>query len=76
MLLGGWAVDGREGRVLNGRLGKGSELEMGHRKVMRVPMDFAAPLNEVWAGYVMPDDIRPPAGWLGRLAGLREPVMA
>lgn len=34
---------------------------MGHRKVMRVPMDFDAPLNETWAGYVIPDEIRPPA---------------
>lgn len=32
---------------------------MGHRTVKRVPLDFDAPLNEVWAGYVMPDEIRP-----------------
>lgn len=33
---------------------------MGHRTVKRVPLGFDAPLNEVWAGYVMPDEIRPP----------------
>jgi hypothetical protein len=33
---------------------------MGHRKVMRVPLDFDAPLNEVWHGYLMPDDVRLP----------------
>ncbi len=33
---------------------------MGHRTVKRVPLDFDAPLNETWAGYVMPDDVRPP----------------
>lgn len=33
---------------------------MGHRVVKRVPMDFDAPLNKVWQGYVMPDDVRPP----------------
>jgi hypothetical protein len=30
---------------------------MGHRTVKRVPLDFDAPLNEVWAGYMMPDDL-------------------
>lgn len=33
---------------------------MGHRTVKRVPMDFDAPLNETWAGYVMPSELRPP----------------
>lgn len=33
---------------------------MGHRTVKRVPMDFDAPLNKTWKGYVMPDDVRPP----------------
>lgn len=34
---------------------------MGHRTVKRVPLDFDAPLKEIWAGYVMPDEIRPPS---------------
>lgn len=33
---------------------------MGHRIVKRVPLDFDAPLNEVWSGYLMPDDVCPP----------------
>ena len=28
---------------------------MGHRTVKRVPLDFDAPLNETWHGYVSPD---------------------
>lgn len=32
---------------------------MGHRIVKRVPLDFDAPLNETYAGYVMPAEIRP-----------------
>lgn len=30
---------------------------MGHRTVKRVPMDFDAPHTEVFAGYVMPEDV-------------------
>lgn len=33
---------------------------MGHRTVKRIPLDFDAPINKVWKGYVMPDDVRPP----------------
>jgi hypothetical protein len=33
---------------------------MGHRTVKRVPLDFDAPLNKVWSGYVMPGELRPP----------------
>lgn len=33
---------------------------MGHRTVKRVPLDFDAPLNDVWSGYLMPDEVRPP----------------
>lgn len=32
---------------------------MGHRTVMRVPLDFDEPLNEVWRGYLTPDELRP-----------------
>jgi len=28
------------------------------REVRRVPIDFAQPIGEVWAGYLMPDDIQ------------------
>jgi hypothetical protein len=31
------------------------------RKLMRVPMDFSWPLNEVWGGYVNPYHVRCPA---------------
>lgn len=30
------------------------------RELRRVPLDFDAPLKEVWSGYVMPDDLRLP----------------
>lgn len=30
------------------------------REVKRVPLDFDHPLNEVWTGYLMPDDLRLP----------------
>ncbi|MFB6392582.1 hypothetical protein [Polymorphospora lycopeni] len=30
------------------------------REIKRVPIDFGAPLNEVWAGYRMSDDLRLP----------------
>jgi hypothetical protein len=33
---------------------------MGHRTVKRVPLDFDAPLNKVWQGYLMPDEMVPP----------------
>lgn len=33
---------------------------MGHRDVRRVPLDFDAPLKEVWSGYVMPPEVRLP----------------
>lgn len=31
-----------------------------NRQVRRVPLDFDAPLGEVWEGYRMPDELRPP----------------
>jgi hypothetical protein len=54
---------------------------MGHRVVKRVPMDFNAPLNEVWQGYRSPDWRLCPsddcengstlaASWLGNIAHL------
>ncbi len=27
------------------------------REIKRVPLDFDAPLGEVWTGYLMPDDL-------------------
>ncbi|MFG2046181.1 hypothetical protein ACGFIW_01955 [Micromonospora sp. NPDC048935] len=35
----------------------GGERLMG-REIKRVPLDFDAPIGEVWTGYVMPDDLR------------------
>lgn len=53
------------------------------REVKRVPVDFDAPLNEVWSGFLMPDELRLPtcpdcdghgctsaAEWVGDIAHL------